>query len=220
MLTLLVFAGAVLVYFWLFNPDNFPIKTVRIEADYAHISQPQLQNTIAPYVKASFFGLHAAALKASLQQISWVGSVNIRRKFPATIIIAVVEKQPILVWNQTDLMTADGVLFTPPAGTFPKNLPALAGPLGSEQLVFSTMNQINQMLQVLNLTAQQLNLSPRGAWTMQLSNGIEVFIGQQEIGPRLQQFVKIYPEVVGGEIKRVVSVDLRYPNGVAVMWKH
>lgn len=210
----------ILGYVWLSNPNSFPIKTVRVEAGYTHLSPPELQKIIVPFTQQSFFGLRAAKLKAAIQKLPLVGTVNVRRKFPATIVVSVVEKQPILIWNKTSLMTAQGVLFTPDASSIPKNLPALFGPTGNEQLVFSTMGQINQALLPLNLTVRALSLSPRGSWTLQLSNGIEVFIGQQALWPRLQQFVKVYPEVVGDKVSKVVSVDLRYPNGVAVMWKH
>ena len=209
-----------LVALWLSNPAAFPIKTVRVEGDYAHVSTVELQKTITPYARASFFGLQASQLKNAIQQIPWIDVANIRREFPATIVVTVMEMQPILIWNKTGLMTAEGVLFTPPVSTLPKNLPALSGPIGNEQLVFNTMQQINQGLETLNLTVKQLNLSPRGAWTLQLSNGIEVILGKQDSAARLQQLVKIYPEVVGSKVKQVVSIDLRYPNGIAVMWKH
>jgi cell division protein FtsQ len=201
------------------NPYSFPITTVQVKGDYSHVSNQQLEKIITPYLHASFFGLHSFNLQHALQQIPWVGPVNVRRVFPGTVEITVNEKQPVLVWNNTQLLTAQGVAFSPAANTFPKNLPALNGPGDEQQNMLQTQQQLNQLLQPLQLSVQQLVLSDRRAWTMVLNNGITVTLGKQNIWPRMQQFVAVYPKVVGNKAKRAISVDLRYPNGFTVQWK-
>lgn len=219
LLVLSLLIAICLIYFWLMNPRAFPIKKIRVQADYAHVNPALIQKIVTPYVKSSLFGLSASSLQSALKQVPWIGQVNIRRKFPATVVITITEQQPILVWNQTGLMTAQGTLFQPDPATIPANLPSLSGPKGTESEVFSTMQQINQVLQPLNLQVQDLSLSSRGAWSLQLSNGIEVIIGQDNIWPRLQQFVAVYPKIIGSKADQALRIDLRYPNGFAVLWK-
>jgi cell division protein FtsQ len=217
---LIVVIALIIVYVWLSNPRSFPIKNVQVKGSYSHESNQALENIITPYVHTSIFGLSASALQQRLLQLPWLADVNIRRVFPATIVITLQEKQPIYVWNDTALMTADGTAFTPALETFPSNLPKLIGPDDQQQLLFSTMEQINQLLQPLNITVQQLTLSDRGSWSMVLSNGIAVMIGKQNLWDRLQQFVTVYPKVIGPKAQHALSVDLRYPNGFAIQWKH
>lgn len=205
-------------YFSLVNPILFPIRKVQVRGSYSHVSTQFLQKLITPYVKASFFGLSATNLQHRLEQIPWIAEASIRRKFPSTIVITLQQQQPILIWNNTSLMNQQGVLFTPDSSTIPKNLPRLIGPDGQQQQVFSMMQQLNQFLTPLQLTVQQLNLSSRGAWVMQVSNGIVVVLGKQNIWARLQQFIEVYPKIIGDRANKVISVDLRYPNGLAVKW--
>ena len=81
------------------------------------------------------------------------------------------------------------------------------------------MQKINILLEPLNLSVQQLTLSSRHSWQLILNDGIQVTVGQRDIWKRVQQLVAVFPKVIGVKAKNVVSIDLRYPNGVAVQWK-
>ncbi len=207
------------IYFTLTNAKNFPIKTVQVKGDYHHVSPIILQNTIKPFVKVSFFALQATALQNRLQQLPWIASANIRRIFPSTLIITLEERQPVAVWNNNALLTNKGVLFFPEKSTYPKNLPFLNGPDDDEQNLLLTMQQINKMFYPLNLTVQQLTLSQRQSWQLVLSNGIKVTIGLRDIKLRLQQLAAVFPKIIGDHGDKVASIDLRYPNGIAIQWK-
>lgn len=207
------------LYFALTNAKNFPIKTVQVKGDYQHVSTTTLQDTIKPFAKSSFFALQATALQDRLQQLPWIANANVRRVFPSTLIITLQEKQPVAIWNNSALLTKDGVLFSPEKSTYPQNLPYLNGPDDAAQNLLTTMQQINNMLQPLNLTVQQLMLSPRESWQLVLSDGIKVTIGQRDMASRLQQLITVFPKIIGEDGDKVASVDLRYPNGMAIQWK-
>ena len=206
-------------YLQLTNPLSFPIKTVKVKGNYTHISQATIQNTIKPFVHVSFFALQASTLQADLEQLPWVAKANVRRVFPATLIITITEKQPIAVWNNTALITAEGKLFSPDKNTYPSAIPFLNGPDDEEKDLLATMQKINILLEPLNLNVRQLTLSSRHSWRLILNDDIQVIIGQRDIWKRMQQLVAVFPKVVGAKAKNVVSIDLRYPNGVAVQWK-
>ena len=68
------------------------------------------------------------------------------------------------------------------------------------------------------MTLDELSLSERFAWQVQLKNGIKLNLGRQEFIDRLQRFIDVYPLLAQQE-KAVKYVDLRYDTGVAVGWK-
>jgi cell division protein FtsQ len=201
------------------NPESFPITTVQVKGQYPHIKPQVLQEVITPYTKKSFFAFSPWKLRAALQQIPWVGTANIRRVWPTTVEVTITEKQPIALWNGQALMAADGSLFTPHVLIYSKELPRLSGPKDQEAMLFASMQKMNQLLHPLNLTVQQLILSPRHSWSLMLSNHIQVVMGQDNIWLRLEQFIETYPKVIGDKAGQALSVDLRYPNGMAVQWR-
>jgi cell division protein FtsQ len=64
-----------------------------------------------------------------------------------------------------------------------------------------------------------LSLEQRGAWTLTLSNGIEVELGRDQVTQRFDRFVTVYQERLASRANEVKGVDARYSNGVAVKWK-
>ena len=96
----------------------------------------------------------------------------------------------------------------------------LAGPANTNQVVQQEYLQLSKIVLPLQLAINELILSPRGAWQLQLSNGILIKLGRDQIRQRFAQFVQLYPKIVGEREADVIQVDLRYPNGFAVQWRH
>ena len=216
---ILVFFIVGWIYLKFSSATSFPVRTVQIKGSYSHVKKSVLRDTITPFVKVSFFSLRTVALQASLEQIPWIATANIRQVFPATLIVTIIEQQPVAVWNNETLLTAQGDLFSPLKNSYPVNLPRLIGPVDQEKELLNAMQRMNKILQPLNLTVQQLTLSARRSWVGVLSNGVEVTLGQRNIWQRLQRMVVVFPKIIGPKLGRVISMDLRYPNGIAVQWK-
>ena len=69
------------------------------------------------------------------------------------------------------------------------------------------------------MNIEELSLSERFAWQVQLENGIELNLGRKEFIDRLQRFIDVYPLLAQQE-KTVKYIDLRYDTGVAVGWEN
>ncbi len=52
-----------------------------------------------------------------------------------------------------------------------------------------------------------------------LNNGTKILIGRKDSLPRLQRFVKVYPEIFKTPQAQAESIDLRYDNGLSVKWQ-
>jgi cell division protein FtsQ len=206
-------------YSELIDPRVFPIKTVIVDGEYTKTPSVELQNLMTPYAKQGLFGFSAIDLKKELQQLPWVDHVIIRRVWPETLDVTLSEKQPIVLWNKTALLTTDGILFTPDQKTMPTELPQINGPDDKAITLLAAYKKMNQFLTPLHLTIQQFNVTPRNSWTIILSNQIMIIVGKEDIWNRWQQFVVLYPKVIGDNASKAVSVDLRYSNGIAVVWK-
>lgn len=201
------------------NPRYFPITTVKIQGDYRHIEPSILKKVITPYAEQGFFAISALALRTKLGALPWVKSANIRRQWPNVLIITLAENIPIAIWNNQSLLLDNGDVFTPNALLYSQELPLLSGPTRQQKLVIGSYHKFNQILKPLQLSVQQLSLSERHAWRLVLSNHTIVVLGQKDIAGRLQRFVNIYPSIMAKRAKKnLLSVDLRYPNGVAARW--
>ena len=216
---ILVIVGLVCGWEYLQNSPKFPIETVKVDGDYSQTSDVRLQETIAPFVDGvNFFALSPKALKQSLETLPWVETANIQRDWPSTIEIDLTQKVPVAVWNDKDLMTREGILFSPERKTFPENLPMLYGPAGQEKVVLDIFSRLNKIVASLNLYVESLTVSARHSATFKLSNGLVILVGQDEMFERVSRFCSVYSKVVGENPEKIASIDLRYQNGLAVAY--
>ena len=81
------------------------------------------------------------------------------------------------------------------------------------------MWQYQQLNQVLSLAGQGIDVlqqNPQGAWTFEVE-GITVRLGKEDVLQRMKRFMQVYKTIrVAGD--EILSIDTRYPNGVAVAW--
>lgn len=200
------------------DPDNLPVQQVKVEGVLPHLDPAYLQQVIDPYVKAGFVRFNVKALQHALCQHPWVSDVFIQRLWPDTVLVRLTEHKPLARWGSHQLLSTEGIVFSPFRGAFPKELPYFEAPEGTEKTVLATYNQMNQRLVALPLTIRQLTLTPRGAWTLVLGDHMVIQLGRQEVIHRLERFVKAYDKMIYSHHEDVQTVDLRYPNGIAVGW--
>ena len=222
--------GIVFTVIWLLlsNPRLYPIKTIQIQASYQHINPDTLQNTITAHLTGNFFTLDVRQLKKSILQLPWVYSVDIKRVWPDKLIVYITEQTAVACWNNNALFNAAGQIFQPGTGTArraptcPADLPQLQGPTDQIVEVWQHYQQMNSLLfSKLGLTISKLTFDPQGIWQLTLDNHIKVYLQNTDNEQQLMLFIKAYPKVIVGKIKRIDSVDMRYnETGFAIKWKN
>lgn len=206
---------------WLCNAQRFPIRHVQVAASFEHIDQAAYQTVIAPFLSEGFFGININALKHELHQLPWVANVSVRRIWPDGVTVSVVEKAPIAVWNQEQLITLDGLLFRPKDEQFiesAKALPQLSGPLGEETGIMKSYMALQEALKLTGLHITGLHCEDDEMWVMQVGE-LKITIGKvapADLLARVQKFARFYPafaEHRKHKRAKIRYIDLRYPDG-------
>lgn len=208
--------GAYQLWVDLHNPALLPIREVIIVGNHLHISKAELEKAVNSHLSGTLLTLRESELKADLMQFPWVENVSIRRIWPGELKIKITPQDPVAQWGRKRLMNSHLELFSPALKTFPKDLPQLFGPKGSEAEVWRAYQHFNEALKPLNLNLKSLHLSSRHSWSFVLSNGVEIILGRDEIDLRLKRLIKLYPKLFAAKADEIASIDLRYPNGFAV----
>ena len=202
------------------DPDNLPIQQVKVEGNAPHLDPARLQQVIDPYVKSGFIRFNAKALQQALCEDPWVSDIFIRRLWPDTVVVRLEEHKPLAQWGAGELLSTKGIIFSPHQATLPHGLPYFDAPVGTEKKVLKAYTAMKNSLTPLPLKIQQLELTPRGGWTLALEDHMVIQLGRQDIYHRLERFVKAYEKIIHSHHEDVETVDLRYPNGIAVRWKY
>lgn len=212
-----------LTYLYLANPENFPISTFKIEANYQHITRQCLERIMEKYTHEGFFSISVKDLRAELSALEWADNIAVVRVWPDTLKIKVVEKRPVAIWNHV-LMTQDGLLFDLSPSEWQKeanaeHLPELNGPKDQQLVVLQMFQKLSKLSESYGLQANSLALRDNEAWELGLENGVLLRLGKKDMAMRLQRFCLAYSAIFGDKLERLAVVDLRYIHGMAAQWK-
>lgn len=211
---LLVWTGS-----YLLDPGTLPIKQVRIEGKFRNLSTNTLQELVKDRVTGGFFNINVSAVRDILLTEPWVKDVSVHRVWPDSLLVYVTEQDAAAIWKQSGLLNKSGVLFIPGKETFPKNLPLLEGPDGTQALVMNKYLYIKNRLDKVNMKISVLQLNERRAWMFVTEEGIKVILGRKDFDERVTRFVELVAVSLGDKIRSAETIDMRYPNGFAVRWR-
>lgn len=201
-----------------------PIARADISGKFAQVSRVQIEQTLAPFAHAGFVSINLSAVKRALESIHWIDHARVERAWPDGLRVVVTEQVAVARWNNlqsstTGLLNTRGELFLPDARDVPADLPQLMGPPGTEGDVAKLYLETFPRLLTVGLRLNRVMLDERGAWSLQLSNGVEVRLGRQDVEARLERFISAASPVIATRSGEVAYVDMRYSNGFALGWK-
>src|SRR5579871_6518997 len=158
----------------------FPIKNVRVYG-VNRTEHQDVQDLLLPLVDHGFFNVNVELVRDRLLQLPWVSNIFVRRQWPDTIDVTVIEKNAVANWNLQSLLSENGELFSPDRQSYPTTLPSLNGPDGKQIIMLSYLNEINRLLLPLHAKIAYLELTPYFSWKLTLDNGITLQLGHKDI---------------------------------------
>lgn len=202
-------------YQWLQDEQRLPVQNIVLNGQIRMLDTERLERQIREQHSGSFFAIDVNEVHRLVENDPWVYSASIRKRWPSSLYVHVVEEQAVARWNDDLLLNKYGDSFDGQLDS--TALPFLFGPGGSEKTALIGYQHMRALLRASGERIYQLVLSERFAWTLQLTNGITLNLGRQEYIKRLQRFIDVYP-LLKEEKKAINYVDLRYDTGLAVGW--
>lgn len=199
---------------------NRHVLSVRVAGKFEHVSRLEFEAVVREQlVSASFFAVDVESLRRAAMSIPWVRDVTVRRVWPDSVHIAVVERVAVARWNDDAVMESDASIFKPREGVKSYALARLAGPGDQHVQVLEQFNRLSAGLAAVGGGVVGLSLSERGQWEVTFSNGMTIVPSTPFDASELMAFSQTLPSIFGGDLERVARIDMRYANGFAVRWR-
>ncbi len=214
-------------YKWLARQPMFDFRVVQVRAvkgaSLRYVDAATVRSAALPRIRGNFFTADLHAIRSAFETVPWVQRASVRREWPNKLVVTVEEYKVLGIWGQDGrLISADGFVFTAnlEEAEVEGKLPELDGPDDSAHEVAARLADLRHWLAPLRLAPRSLSLSQRYAWTAHLSNGITLHLGRAAerdlLKARIDRFVTVYPRLSVAMAGQISSVDLRYPNGLAL----
>lgn len=211
--------GVMLASEWLSRPDLVPLRAVRFEGEFKHITQEQLAAAVEPALQGNFLQLDLDVVKAHAESLPWVYQAEVRRRWPRDLLIRVTEQQPVARWNEGSWVNHAMQVVRVTADDLPADAPRLEGPEGTQAIVYERYQEFGRVLAEARLQIRALTLTPRRTWQIELINGPRLVLDRVQPERKLERFVRVYGQGFGRLGAGARVVDLRYTNGFAVEWQ-
>lgn len=196
--------------------SNQRVEHVIIEGDINFISEQEVLVAVNSFISESMVMVNLVDIKQTLESMPWVRNVTIRKEWPDTLVLNMVEEQAIARWGDRRLLNQDGAIFSPANIIGLEHLAILSGPVDTERQVMEQYLLFNQLLYPRGLKIGELTLNNRNAWTLMLANGVEISVGKTDVMERMKRLVEFVDPVFIEQMSAVEAIDLRYANGIAV----
>ncbi len=218
----LVVGAAVL--FWaenqLSNPATLPVKKIRVHGAFVNVDEAMLHRAITNVVAGGYFNVDVAHVREVVEKLPWVSEASVRRVWPDTLSVSVVEQKPVAVsHDESGLINANGDVFKPLNKKVPAALPVFDGSPHLNKMMLSHYYEMNNLLKTISQKIIYLKIDARHAIELKLNNGLKVVLGRENTMGRLERLMKIYNKILANRINEIDVIDLRYTNGMAIRWK-
>jgi cell division protein FtsQ len=216
--TAAVLAGCTVVALLLIFALDRPVRRVLLEGSFQRVSPPEIESAVALAARGGLASVDLERIRARVESMDWVDNAVVTRVWPDAIRVVVNEQVAAARWNDTGLLNARGELFLRRTRYAPPELPLLEGPEGSEATVAQLYIDAQGRLLEAGLRLTGVRLDERGAWELELANGLQVRLGRQDVNGRLERFIRLASPMVAKRVAEMSYVDMRYTNGFSVGW--
>ncbi len=210
------------------QPSNKPINTVRVLGEIEFTERQKIMENVSDYAGWGFFHVDVDAIRLQVENMPWVAKAKIKRIWPDALEVVVEEHKPLVRWNDDKLVVEDYSVISQTNMSAEgaekwqarfASLPKIAGAEGRHALLLQRYADMDSMLRALDERIAVLEEDERRSLSLQLSSGIDVNLGRKHWMSRMTRLAQVYGHLIKPEIDRIVSIDLRYPNGFSIKYR-
>ena len=164
----------------------------------------------------SLVGFDAQDARARIESLPWVESVTVRKVYPSTLEVKVVERTPFAIWQQGSLLSlieADGSVIAPLSGSRHASLPLVVG-RGADKAAAGFIARVAGYPELAARVKGYVRVSDR-RWDLRLDNGVTIRLPERDEGAALAELVAL--EARHGLFARdIETVDMRLADRLVV----
>ena len=197
-----------------------PIQTVNVSGRFQRVAPVDIERVVRARVRgAGLLSVDLVAVRRALHTIPWVDVVSVQRSWPRGLNVLVIEQVAAARWGDGGLLNTRGELFATDERHIPPELAQLSGPEGKEAEVAQRYLAAQGRLQQAGLRLTAMRLDARGAWELDLANGVTVRLGRRQVDERFDKFIAAALKLVTQRGDDIAYIDMRYTNGFAIGWR-
>ena len=203
----------------LYREIDKPLTNVTIGGNFTFLQTAELTKLVASEVDGGFLSVDLEHLSDVLRANPWVEEVRLSRQWPSMLKVEVVEQVPIARWGEKGFLNQLGEELLIANNSNLSALPVLRAEFGSSREMMEKYQLMAELLAPTGLKIIELRRDNLGVWFIETAPGVRLVVGRDQVSEKLRRFNRVWAEGLSQQLKNIKTIDLRYPNGLAVAWK-
>lgn len=210
----------------LYRPDAFVIEQLKIKGKLKYLTPQEIDAIARRELNGNFFSVHLGAIENEIEKLAWVEDASVRREWPNSLMIEVIEQTPIARWGDDAWLNRKGRVVKLPNSEVLSASLKLQGHPRDAQRIWRQSSEWQVALAKQNLQLLETNLSKSNAYRITVSeindvdnstpHSFDVILGSEDVERRMRRFLLLYSMQLRGQQSSLQVVDARYPDGLAV----
>ena len=195
-----------------------PIRSIQLQGSFANLEQREVEAALEKYIGQGFFSLDIHELQQSIKASPWTEAVSVRRIWPDRLRVVIYERKPVARWDDEHLLSDRAKIYQARSSDF-SHLPLVHAVNHQPEWVLREYYRLRTRFESVDEHLVALQVDSRGAFNVELINGLEIKLGRDGIDYKIDRLVSIYQQQILPRREQIERLDLRYSNGFAVAWK-
>ena len=206
---------------WAAQRPRFDFHRIEISGQLRHVSRAAIRSAVAGHLAGNFFTMRLADSRAAFETIPWVASAAVRRVWPDRLVVTLVERRALGIWNDGRVVSDAGALFegNPAEAELDGAQVEFSGPPRLAAEAVEKLGAFGATLRPLRARVAAIGISERASWSIRTDAGQVLDLGRDDppgsVQGRLAAIVASYPTVVAQLSGPPTRIDARYSNGFA-----
>ena len=196
-----------------------PLTQIMIGGDFNYLQQQELTGLVNNQIDGGFLSVNLSNLSQVLEAHPWVDQVSIRRQWPSTLKVEVLEEVPIARWGKEGFLNRLGEELVIADNSQLDALPVLHAKYGTSREMMQEYQLMAELLIPTGIKLVELQRDSLGAWRVDTSAGMRLVLGRDQVAEKIRRFALVWKSGLNQQLNSIKTIDLRYPNGLAVAWK-
>jgi cell division protein FtsQ len=219
LLMVTVFVAAIFGADFIYKQIDTPLSKIMVGGNFNHLEEQELAELVNIEIDGGFLSMNLNQLRQELQSHPWIHQVSVRREWPSTLKVEVMEEVPIARWGKKGFLNRLGDQLSLPENSNLKSLPVLEADFGSSQDMIAQYLLLAELLAPTDLKLTELQRDAVGAWQIETAAGVRLVLGRDQIIEKIRRLIVVWGSGLDVQLNNIATIDLRYPNGLAVSWR-
>ena len=219
LLMVTVFVAAIFGADFIYKQIDTPLSKIMVGGNFNHLEEQELAELVNIEIDGGFLSMNLNQLRQELQSHPWIHQVSVRREWPSTLKVEVIEEVPIARWGKKGFLNRLGDQLSLPENSNLKSLPVLEADFGSSQDMIAQYLLLAELLAPTDLRLTELQRDAVGAWQIETASGVRIVLGRDQIIEKIRRLIVVWGSGLDIQLNNIATIDLRYPNGLAVSWR-